>query len=48
MLEHLLYYHLSVMEIDDSKEVELFIKKIKLLATLSLEKYGSSHVKIYL
>ena len=36
MFEPLLFYHLAVMDIDDRSEIELFLKKINLLATLSL------------
>lgn len=36
MIEPLLYYHLSVVDIDDREEVQLFLKKMRALSTLSL------------
>lgn len=45
MFEPLLYYHLSVIDINDNAEIEDFLKKIKFLSLLSLEKYGENHFR---
>ena len=47
MLQPLLYHHLIVIDFNDTPEVEIFIKKMKMIAALGLEKYLYNHFKFF-